>query len=113
MDRRLTERQRATLDYIVGYVRKNDMSPSLAEIGQAMGRISATAALAHVVALERKGYVKRNRHESRGIEVVGQPTRPEDRPDVYRLPIFGTIAAGQPIEAIEEHAESIWVESSL
>jgi repressor LexA len=112
MDRRLTERQRAVLDYITRFIEENDVPPSLQEIGQGMGGISPTAAFAHVVALERKGYLRRNPHERRGLEVVRQ--EPGDaKPRVLRLPIVGTIAAGQPIEAIEDRSESLWVEAGL
>ncbi|HUX85731.1 MAG TPA: transcriptional repressor LexA [Chloroflexota bacterium] len=112
MDRRLTERQRAVLDFIGHYTEENSVPPSLQEIGQALGGISPTAALAHVVALEKKGYLRRNPHEARSLELVRSEVAIE-RPDVYRLPVVGTIAAGQPIEAFEEHNEFLWVEASL
>jgi repressor LexA len=110
MDRRLTERQRQVLDYIVAFLDEHDVAPSLQEIGRALGGISSTAALAHVVALERKGYVRRAPHERRGLEVLPEAGA---RPTVYRLPVVGSIAAGQPIEAIEENLESLWIEASL
>jgi repressor LexA len=112
MDRRLTDRQRSVLDFIREYSTANGMSPSMVEIGQGCGGISATAALAHVVALEKKGYVKRDPHRARGIEVVAQ-TGADERPNVFRLPIVGEIAAGQPIEAYEDHADGVWLEASL
>jgi repressor LexA len=112
MDRRVTDRQRAVLNYIREYLAANGMSPSMVEIGQACGGISATAALAHVVALEKKGYVKRDPHRARGIELLAQ-SGAEERPNVYRLPVIGDIAAGQPIEAYEDHSEWIWLEASL
>lgn len=111
MDRRLTERQRAALDFITRYIAEHDVAPSIQEIGRAMGT-SATAALAHVVALEKKGYVRRNPHEWRSLELVRSES-PMDRPKVFRLPIVGTIAAGQPIEAFEERSEYLWVEAGL
>jgi len=111
MDRRLTERQRTALDFIGRFIEERGVSPSIQEIGQAMGT-SATAALAHVVALDKKGYVRRNPHEWRSLEVI--PADPlTDRPKVFRLPIVGTIAAGQPIEAFEERREFLWVEAGL
>jgi repressor LexA len=112
MDRRLTERQRAALDFIAGYLDEHDVSPSLQEIGRAMGGITPTAALAHVVALERKGYLRRTPHERRGLEVIAE-RGVESQPRLYRLPIVGTIAAGQPIEAVEENAEHLWIEAGL
>jgi repressor LexA len=111
MDRRLTARQRQVLDYIARCIEESDVPPSLQEIGQALGGISSTAALAHVVALERKGYVRRVPHERRGLEIIRDELA--RRPMVYRLPIVGTVAAGQPIEAIEENQEHLWIEASL
>ncbi len=115
MDRRLTARQREVFDYIREYTAAQGYPPALVEIGTACGAISATAALAHVVALEKKGYVKRDPHRARGIELVEQQAaKPaEDTTPLYRLPIFGEIAAGQPIEAYEDKSESIWVEAAL
>jgi repressor LexA len=112
MDRRLTERQRSVLDFITRFIDENDVPPSLLEIGQALGGITPTAALAHVVALEKKGYLRRIPHERRGLEVI-RPPNADDEPKVFRLAIVGTIAAGQPIEAFEERSESVWVEASL
>ena len=112
MDRRLTDRQRIVLDYLRDYTAANGVPPSMAEIGRACGGVSATAALAHIVALERKGYIRRDPHRARGVELIAQPGT-EERPSFYRLPIVGVIAAGQPIEAYEESAEHIWVEASL
>lgn len=113
MDRRLTERQRRVLDFIIEYNDSNGMPPSLSEIGAAMGGISPTAAFAHVVALEKKGYVRRDPHRTRGLEVITTPGDRERKPNFYRLPVAGEIAAGRPIEAYEEHTEFLWVEASL
>ncbi len=112
MDRRLTERQREVLQYIRAYVEAHGFAPALTEIGAACGNISATAALAHVVALEKKGYVKRDPHRARGLELVEQPSA-ERPPNVYKLPIVGEIAAGMPIEAYEDRSDFLWVEASL
>src|SRR5438067_11645115 len=107
MDRRLTDRQREVLEFISRFIGENDVPPSLQEIGQAMGRISTTAALAHVAALEKKGYIRRTPHERRGLEVI-RTDGPIEDPKLLRLPIVGTIAAGQPIEAYEDGAEHLW-----
>lgn len=112
MDRRLTERQSAVLDFITRRIEESDVAPSLQEIGAALGGISPTAAFAHVVALEKKGYLRRTPHERRGLVVIRADSG-DQRPKLYRLPIVGTIAAGSPIEAIEEPGEYLWVESSL
>lgn len=113
MDRRITDRQRQVYDFIKEHIDSQGFSPSLAEIGSSCGGVSATAALAHVIALEKKSYVKRDPHQARGITLSERETIAEDRPKVYKLPIIGEIAAGQPIEAYEEHDQSLWVEASL
>lgn len=112
MDRRLTERQRTVLAYIQHCLDDNDTAPSLQEIGQHLGGISPTAAFAHVAALEKKGYLRRIPHERRGLEILRADGEPRS-PKVHRLPVMGIIAAGQPIEAIEDPTEFLWVEASL
>lgn len=112
MDRRLTERQRAVLAYVSRYIDQNDFAPSLQEIGRAMGGISPTAAFAHVIALEKKGYLRRIPHERRGLEVIRRADE-ETPPKLYRLPVVGSIAAGQPIEANEDGEEHLWIEAGL
>ena len=112
MDRRLTDRQRDVLTFIARCIDDNEVPPSLQEIGQAMGGISPTAALAHVAALEKKGFLRRTPHERRGLEIVRiEPVA--NQPRLLRLPIVGTIAAGHPIEAFEETSDFVWVEASL
>jgi repressor LexA len=114
MDRRLTDRQREVLGYIRDYLATQGFAPALTEIGAGCGGISATAALAHVVALEKKGYVRRDPHRARGLDVIDTEAKTsEERPAVVKLPIVGDIAAGLPIEAYEDSSESLWVEASL
>lgn len=114
MDRRLTDRQREVLGYVRNYLTTQGFAPALTEIGAGCGGISATAALAHIVALEKKGYVRRDPHRARGLELIETETKAvEERPAVVKLPIVGDIAAGLPIEAYEDSSESLWVEASL
>jgi repressor LexA len=113
MDRRLTDRQREVLGYIRDYVEAHGFPPALTEIGAGCGGVSATAALAHVVALEKKGYIRRDPHRARGLEIVDTSPPIPDRPNMLKLAVIGEIAAGQPIEAYEDPSDSIWVEASL
>lgn len=106
----LTSRQRQVLDFIAERLDAVGVSPSLAEVGRALGGISPTAALAHVVALERKGYLRRDRHLARGIRLIKSQEQ-QTAPTVYCLPIAGTIAAGSPIEPPETDNETMWVEA--
>lgn len=105
----LTDRQRRVLELIAERTEADGVPPSLAELGRALGGVSATAALAHVVALERKGYLRRDRHLARSLRL----TRPGAAGEVYLLPVMGRIAAGRPIEAVEGHREQVAVEAGF
>jgi len=105
----LTDRQRRVLELIAERTEADGVPPSLAELGRALGGVSATAALAHVVALERKGYLRRDRHLARSLRL----TRPGAAGEVHLLPVMGRIAAGRPIEAVEGHREQVAVEAGF
>src|SRR5438034_11740489 len=55
----LTDRQRQLLEHIATSIRRNGIVPSVREIGQALGMRSPSTVHQHLMALERKGYVKR------------------------------------------------------
>ncbi|MCL5025950.1 MAG: transcriptional repressor LexA [Chloroflexi bacterium] len=112
MDGELTEKQERALRLLREMYDAQGRSPSYTELAQAMG-ISTTAAFAHVVALEKKGWLRRKRR-ARGIEVLPPPVQPAPLPPgVARLPVVGEIAAGQPIDARQDLGEYLQVESSL
>ena len=74
-------------------------SPTLQEIGDALNLTRVTV-FEHVGALERKGALLRGpKHKARSLRVAPEYEFPEDRPT--RLPLIGRIAAGGPIEAVE------------
>ena len=62
----------------------------------------------HLTNLERKGYIKRSYNESRAIEIL--PT--EASPRAIELPLLGSVAAGMPIEALEQN-ETLCVPDTL
>ncbi len=114
MDGELTEKQQRALRCLRELYEAQGRMPSYAELAQAMG-ISTTAAFAHVTALEKKGWVRRQRR-ARGIEVLPPPVASQAPPlpsGLLRLPILGDIAAGQPIDARQDMSEYLVVESSL
>ena len=91
----LTDREQDTLNFIAHYYIKEHKAPLLAEIAQGLGIQSKGVIHRYLSSLEDQGYIERN-SKSRGIELV-------DKPDFDELPILGRIAAGKPIEAIEDH----------
>jgi repressor LexA len=100
--RKLSERQQRILDFVVEYTGDHGYPPSIREIGQAVGISSTSVVDYNLRALERGGLIRRDREVSRGLGVVGQPS-PPTRPAMLRIPIVGRIAAGEPIEALEQH----------
>jgi len=92
----LTRRQREILDFIEHYCRKHRISPTLDEIARHFG-VNKVTIFGHIAELERKGMLVRGaRGVSRSLQVA---------PDAQRhraIPILGDIAAGRPIEAVED-----------
>jgi repressor LexA len=101
----LTKRQKEVLDYLVGFLNKNGYSPSFEEIAHSMKLTSLATVHKHLSTLEKKGFIRRGYNQSRSIEVMQlpKPIREQllDR-HVVELPLAGRIAAGRPLEAVEE-----------
>lgn len=97
----LTRRQRQILDFLEAYQREHDMSPTLEEIAQEFG-VNKVTIFGHVAELERKGVIERaQRGVSRALRLVEPSPEGGPRPSTS-VPISGTIAAGRPIEAVED-----------
>lgn len=100
----ITKRQRQVYDFIHGFVQKNGYSPSFEEIGDGLGLSSLATVHKHISNLEKKGLLKRDYNRSRSIDVLpvrGLFKRQPKAPSEVALPLLGRIAAGQPIEAVE------------
>src|ERR1700740_2195260 len=101
----LTKRQKEVLDYLIGFLNKNGYSPSFEEIAHALKLTSLATVHKHLSTLEKKGFIRRGYNQSRSIEVLQlpKPVREQvlDRHTV-ELPLAGRIAAGRPVEAVEE-----------
>ncbi len=94
----LTRQQQNTLQYIEKFIADNGFSPSLIEIAEGIGIASKGVVHRYVQALIQQGYLRMNSGRHRGLELVS----PEAE-DVLALPFVGKIAAGHPIEAIENY----------
>lgn len=92
----LTDKQQAMLDYIAHFMRTEGMAPTVYELAEHFGIKSATA-LAHLRALQRKGYVNRS-SKARSLTLVHSPTPRQDEL-VLRVPILGRVSAGVPLLA--------------
>lgn len=96
----LTAKQKAVLEFISSFWKKNGISPSFSQIGANFGFTSKESVTKHVRQLERKGYVKQVEGKARGIVLVNQENEPPAEPKL-RIPILGTVAAGNPIMSFE------------
>lgn len=92
----LTERQKEILDYILAYQRDRGIAPTHREICERFGFSSYGTAYKHLKLLAEKGFLKRDRHQRRGLEVLGTERGAAE----LELPFLGRIAAGRPIEAL-------------
>jgi repressor LexA len=93
----LTKRQREILTYLSSYSDDHGYAPSFEEIASQFNYNSLATVHEHLTNLERKGYIKRNYNESRGIEILPSDVFPK----AVHIPLMGTVAAGLPIEAVE------------
>jgi len=89
--RELSPKQWKILEFIGAFVDEHDYPPTIRQIQEACDISSTSVVDYNLRALERLGYIRRDRDVSRGIELV------DKRPRVVAVPIIGTIAAGQPI----------------
>jgi repressor LexA len=103
----LTRRQREIYDFVRRFVDEKGYSPSLEEIGAAFGLSSVATVHKHVQHLVEKGLLRKGWNRSRSLEPVPPP-----KPGPAVLPLAGVIAAGAPIEAIED-LETIAVPAEL
>lgn len=105
----LTPRQRETLEFVKGFIQEHGMPPTVREIGTAFG-IKSSSVFEMLGVLERKGYLRRGDLGARSLIVEGM-----DRSEtgIVEVPVIGRIAAGSPIEAIEDDRGTIAVNSDL
>jgi len=107
----LYKRQRELLEFLKQFIAKNGYSPTLQEIADAMGLSSLATVHEHLRALAKKGIVKRYEGAVRGIEVLDE--KMAEVLEGIELPLVGYIAAGKPIEAIEDPTETLKISPNL
>ena len=109
--RPLTDRQESILNFIIERIQEQGFPPTLREIGAHFGIRSTKGVNDHLVALEKKGQIRRHSDLSRGIEIVGAASVLPENVDC--LPLLGSIAAGVPLLATENIEQRIAIDRSL
>ncbi len=111
----LTRRQKELYDFLLNFVDQHGYSPSFEEIAEGMGLSSLATVHKHITNLEQKGLLKRDYNRSRSIDLLKPRGLMKTSLAVaaaataqsnFTLPLLGRIAAGQPLEAVE-NPESI------
>jgi len=91
----LTKRRKQVFDFITLYRKKRDYSPSLEEIQKHFKLASVSTAHFHVKKLQELGLLEKQYNKPRSIDIY-------ENEKMVNIPLLGLIAAGQPIEAIED-----------
>ena len=93
MSTELTVKQRAIYDFVVQCVHVEGIPPSLTEIAAAFDLVSVSGVADHLRALERKGFIRRRRGVSRGIELVDVSRRGGAPAQAVEVPVIGSLPA--------------------
>ncbi|MGE5333681.1 MAG: transcriptional repressor LexA [Nitrososphaerota archaeon] len=99
MKREMSDIQAQILTFIEQYTRKEGRPPTNREIGAKVNIYSTGHVDYHLTVLEKKGYIQRERKKSRGIRLAQQ--------EPAGLRMYGTIAAGQPIDIFPDQQEPL------
>jgi repressor LexA len=92
----LTKRQREIYEYLKDHIRSRGYAPSIAEIGKQFNLSSPATVHKHLEHLQEKGLIRKQQNLSRAIEVIPESGH------VLSYPLLGEIAAGKPIEALDQ-----------
>jgi len=127
----LTRKQRELLLFIDERLRDDGVSPSFDEMKEALGLKSKSGIHRLISGLEERGFIRRLAHRARALEVLRRPddgdggrgavSRSPDTPvaapvdfppdfppiETGRIPLYGSIAAGTPIEALRDHSTTV------
>ena len=97
---RISKKQQEILDYIKNEILNRGFPPAVREICEAVNLKSTSSVHSHLEALEKNGYIRRDATKPRAIEIIDDNFNLTRR-EVVNVPLVGTVAAGQPILAVE------------
>ena len=97
---RISKKQQEILDYIKNEILNRGFPPAVREICEAVNLKSTSSVHSHLEALEKNGYIRRDATKPRAIEIIDDNFNLVRR-EVVNVPLVGTVAAGQPMLAVE------------
>ena len=97
---KISAKQREILEYIKSEIIKKGYPPAVREICEAVSLKSTSSVHSHLETLEKNGYIRRDPTKPRAIEIVDNDFN-FTRKGIIKVPIIGTVAAGQPLLAVE------------
>ena len=97
---KISKKQEEILEYIKNEILNRGFPPAVREICEAVHLKSTSSVHAHLETLEKNGYIRRDPTKPRAIEILDDNFNLTRR-EVVNVPIVGTVAAGQPILAVE------------
>ena len=119
MKNKLTDRQEEILDFIKQFTLESGYPPTLREIGKQFQISSTFGVKRHLEALVKKGFINIESNASRGISMIRQDSDDNlsgtwtDERAFIKIPVIGRVAAGIPINAVENHEGSLIVDPSF
>lgn len=124
----LTRKQYELLMFIDKRLRESGVSPSFDEMKDALELKSKSGIHRLITGLEERGFIRRLPHRARALEVLRLPENAENGPapskpspppapqpanDTLTVPLLGKIAAGTPIEALQDHSRMVEIPPAL
>ena len=116
----LTKKQKELFVYLNNYISSNEISPSFEEMKNAVNLKSKSGIHRLITSLEQRGYIKRLKHKARAMEITKDlPNKNVNTIDsshdksFMNIPLIGSIAAGEAIEAINSSESMIAIPRSL
>ena len=108
----LTKQQNKLFNFLKNRIKKTNVSPSFEEMKIAMGLKSKSGIQRLIDGLVERGFIEKKNNKKRAINILNNSIKKEEK-DLINLPLLGSIAAGNPIEAIENTEDKIQIPLNL
>ena len=105
----LTKKQNKLYNFLKDKIKKTNVSPSFEEMKIAMGLKSKSGIQRLINGLIERGFIEKKDNKKRAINIVNNSVSKKNNDLVINLPLLGSIAAGNPVEAIENSDENIQI----